>query len=65
MIVKEKHPMNANPFDFNDSIINALEHSLSPERMSTYVGATNGNKDLAMRLYTWNTAASAAFYAPL
>ena len=57
--------MNVEPFDFNDSIINALEHALSPERMSTYVDATNGDKNLAIRLYTWNTAASAAFYAPL
>ncbi len=57
--------MNTQKTTFSDSIINMLEHSLSPERMSTYVAATGGDKRLAINLYTWNTAASAAFYGPL
>lgn len=56
---------DVNLFDFNDEILNALETSLSPERIETYVRAANGNKERALRLYTWNTAVSAAFYGPL
>jgi hypothetical protein len=39
--------------------------SLSPERMATYVQASGGDRERALRLYTWNTAVSAAFYGPL
>ena len=42
-----------------------LEAALSPERMSTYLRAVRGNREKALRLYTWNTAISAAFYGPL
>ncbi len=52
-------------FAFSDEILGALETSLSPERMGTYLAATNGNREKAVRLYTWNTAVSAAFYGPL
>lgn len=52
-------------FPFNDTVLDALVASLSPERIATYVAATGGNREQAMRLYTWNTAASAAFYGPL
>lgn len=38
---------------------------MPPERMATYVAATGGDRDKAVRLYTWNTAVSAAFYGPL
>ena len=57
--------MNVNIFQFNDEILSALETSISPERMATYVQTTNGDKEKALRLYTWNTAISAAFYGPL
>ncbi len=33
--------------------------------MNTYLQAANGDKEKALRLYTWNTAVSAAFYGPL
>lgn len=52
-------------FSFNDEVLDALESSLSPERMATYTGETGGDRTLALRLYTWNTAVSAAFYGPL
>lgn len=54
-----------NHFPFNDEVLAALETSLSPERMATYIQKTGGDRELAMRLYTWNTAISAAFYGPL
>ena len=52
-------------FDLNEEILSELESSLSPERFSTYLAATDGERGLAVSLYTWNTAISAAFYGPL
>ena len=52
-------------FHFNDEVLDALETSLSPERMATYAQAAGGDREKALRLYTWNTAISAAFYGPL
>lgn len=52
-------------FPFDDEMLDALESSLSPERIRTYVKETRGDRELALRLYTWNTAISAAFYGPL
>ncbi|MCB2262138.1 MAG: Abi family protein [Candidatus Thiosymbion ectosymbiont of Robbea hypermnestra] len=52
-------------FHLGDEVLEALETSLSPERMSTYVKAAGGDREKALRLYTWNTAVSAAFYEPL
>lgn len=52
-------------YHFNDEILDALETSLSPERMATYLKASAGDREKALRLYTWNTAISAAFYGPL
>jgi hypothetical protein len=57
--------INVNSFHFDDEILDALETSLSPERIATYVQFTNGDREKALCLYTWNTAISAAFYAPL
>lgn len=57
--------MTVNPFNLDDPVVNALKTSLSPERMATYIAKTNGDHKKAVRLYTWNTAASAAFYGPL
>ncbi|KPH77061.1 hypothetical protein [Bosea vaviloviae] len=54
-----------NAFSYTDAVIDALETSLSPERMATYVGRADGDRERAVRLYTWNTAVSAAFYGPL
>lgn len=52
-------------FAFDDALLDALVASLSPERVATYAAATGGDRVKAMRLYTWNTATSAAFYGPL
>lgn len=52
-------------FAYTEAVIDALESSLSPERMATYVLRAGGDRAQAVRLYTWNTALSAAFYGPL
>ncbi len=57
--------MTVKTFHFDDEVLDALETSLSPERMATYVQAADGDRERALRLYTWNTAISAAFYGPL
>jgi hypothetical protein len=36
-----------------------------PKRFATYLAASGGDPAKALRLYTWNTAVSAAFYGPL
>jgi hypothetical protein len=54
-----------NPFYYSQSIINALERALSPERLSTYLAAAHGDHATALQLYVWNTEASAALYGPL
>ena len=38
---------------------------LARDRCAKYLAATSGNYQRAVHLYTWNTATSAAFYAPL
>lgn len=58
-------PMSVNPFPLDSTVLDALEASLSPERMATYLTAASGDREKALHLYTWNTAASAAFYGPL
>ncbi|WP_275100178.1 hypothetical protein [Sedimenticola hydrogenitrophicus] len=57
--------MDVKNFPFNDLVLDALESSLSPERIATYTRVVDGDRELAVRLYTWNTAVSAAFYGPL
>ncbi len=53
------------PFIYDASIINALENTISPDRLSSYVAATAGDTTLALELYAWNTEISAALYSPL
>jgi len=57
--------MSVNAFPLNSTILNALEVSLSPERLATYLTAAGKDQEKALHLYTWNTAVSAAFYGPL
>ncbi len=57
--------MSVNAFALTPNVIAALEASWSPERMATYIRAAQGDRERAIQLYTWNTAASAAFYGPL
>ena len=54
-----------NIFSGDADIQTDLVAALSPERMSTYLRAVQGDRERALRLYTWNTAISAAFYGPL
>ena len=46
-------------------LLSGLEAAFSPERIGTYLRAVQGDRDQALRLYTWNTAVCAAFYGPL
>lgn len=52
-------------FTYSTEIIENLEKSISPERLSTYVLETNGDKQEALELYLKNSEISAAFYIPL
>ncbi|MCF6275839.1 MAG: hypothetical protein L3J05_08760, partial [Robiginitomaculum sp.] len=54
-----------NPVLWPPADIDAIEASLSIDRLSTYMAETGGNKPAALRLYAWNTAVSGAFYAAL
>lgn len=54
-----------NTFSYTGEILGELETTLSPERLGTYLIATKGDREKAVRLYTWNIAVSAAFYGPL
>ena len=52
-------------FSYTEEILEEIEASLSRERGGTYLDAARGDRERAIRLYTWNTAVSAAFYGPL
>ena len=54
-----------NTWSWTEDILNDLEASFSPERLSTYLTAAGGDRKRALQLYTWNTEMSAAFYGPL
>ena len=56
---------NVKKVNLNDDILAKLEESLSADRFGTYLTATDSDRVQAIRLYTWNTAVSAAFYGPL
>ena len=59
------YPRMVKNFPFDEDILDALVASLSPERIATYMVAAGRDRTKAMRLYTWNTAVSGAFYGPL
>ena len=46
-------------------LLDGLEAAFSPERIGTYLRAAQGDREQALRLYTWNTAICAACYGPL
>ncbi len=52
-------------FSYSDEVLNALQASLSRERLATYLDAAGGDRERAIRLHVWNTAVSAAFYGLL
>lgn len=49
----------------NIAVQEALEATLSADRLTKYMAEANGDRKAAIRLYAWNTAISAAFYGPL
>ncbi len=53
------------PFSYTGSLLAEFESLPSPARLSPYIRDVGGDRDRAMRLYTWNTAISAAFYGLL
>ena len=52
------------PFAYDESETAALISTISPTRFSTYRQQVESDAG-ALQLYTWNTAAAAAFYGPL
>ena len=53
-------------FDYtNNSALANVESHLSTERLARYAAATGGDRVRTLRLYTWNTEVSSAFYGPL
>lgn len=56
---------DVNAFCYAEEILDDIEASLSRERLRTYLDATGGNREEAIRLHVWNTAISGAFYGPL
>lgn len=57
--------VDVNPFSYTEETLEEIEGALSHERLQPYLDAAGGNRERALRLYLWNTAASAAFYGPL
>ena len=52
-------------FTFTSSTIDELIPHISSERFATYLRKTDNNREVAIRLYGWNTAMGSAFYGPL
>ena len=52
------------PFAYEESEISSLVSTVSSTRISTYRQQVESDAE-ALQLYTWNTAAAAAFYGPL
>ena len=54
-----------NEFTYNEAALGDLTRTLSVDRLATYSRESGGDRAKAIRLYTWNTAVSSAFYGPL
>lgn len=52
------------PLDYSDSKVAGLVSAVSSTRFATYQKLVESDSE-AWQLYTWNTAAAAAFYGPL
>lgn len=52
-------------FSYTPATIAALEETISSDRLTSYLAATQGNKAEALQLYAWNAIISAALYVPL
>ena len=57
--------IGVNPFSYTERTLTEIEAALSHDRLRPYLDAAGGDRARALRLYLWNTAVSAAFYAPL
>ena len=60
-----KRAPDVKKFSYTDDLLDELERSLSRKRLGTYLDATGGDREGAIKLYAWSTAVSAAFYGPL
>ncbi|WP_419921971.1 Abi family protein [Candidatus Poriferisodalis sp.] len=56
--------MASQPYNYSGGAGIGLTTAISPTRFATYSQSAKNHQD-ALRLYTWNTAVSAAFYGPL
>ena len=52
-------------YPLTDGALETLVEDISPARFSTYLEASGGDREEAIRLYMWNASVSAAFYFPL
>jgi hypothetical protein len=49
----------------NEQIVKALRKSISEARFARYLGESNGDQVMALRLYHWNSLLSQSLYLPL
>ncbi len=52
------------PFSCIPPTFQKIEQSLSPARLSRYLGSVRGDRHLALRLYVWNIRLCEALYLP-
>lgn len=53
------------PFSLSRSTLEAWEHAISSPRFGRYVRESKGNRQLAVRLYQWNSRIGQSLYWPL
>lgn len=62
-MTQESTPNQSPPrFLYSDVHMDAIEKTLSADRLSTYLSRTSGNRLAAIRLYEYNTRASEALF---
>jgi len=54
-----------NTFPYSDEYLQALELSISQDRLAPYFQKTRGNRKKAIQFYVWNMMISSTFYPPL
>lgn len=54
-----------NSFSYSDEYLQALELSISQDRLAPYLQKTRGNRKKAIQFYVWNMMISSTFYPPL
>lgn len=52
-------------FQYNAATLPQIEACLSTDRLTTYLGATDGNLESAIKLHVYNTTLSSAFFGPI